>query len=48
MINELNVDSFSICSREDVPVKWATFTDPWGYRLGFFEFKNSEEKEDRF
>ncbi|MEH7884288.1 VOC family protein [Bacillus sp. JJ1609] len=39
MIKELNVASFEICSREEVPVKWATFTDPWGNRLGFFEYK---------
>jgi hypothetical protein len=39
MINDLNVDPFEIFSREEVPVKWATFTDPWGNRLGFFEYK---------
>lgn len=44
MINELNVDYFEIFTREEVPVKWATFTDPWGNRLGFFEYK----KEDTF
>lgn len=39
MIDELNIECFEIFTREEVPVKWATFTDPWGNRLGFFEYK---------
>ena len=35
---ELNIEHFEIFSREEVPVKWGTFTDPWGNRLGFFEY----------
>ena len=37
LIDELPIDSFEIYSREEVPVRWATFTDPWGNCLGFFE-----------
>ncbi|WP_053365735.1 VOC family protein [Bacillus sp. FJAT-27245] len=47
MMKELDVDSFEICSREEVPVKWATFTDPWGNRLGFFEYISEKEKNER-
>ena len=47
MIEELNVDFFEIHSREEVPVKWATFSDPWGNRLGFFEYINEKEKNER-
>jgi hypothetical protein len=47
MIRELNVEPFEIFSRHEVPVKWATFTDPWGNRLGFFEYINKSEKEER-
>lgn len=44
LMNELNIDNFAIHSRPEVPVKWGTFTDPWGNRLGFFEYlvKNEE------
>ncbi|MGV3487529.1 MAG: VOC family protein [Tuberibacillus sp.] len=41
---ELNVAPFEIFSREEVPVKWGTFTDPWGNRIGFFEYINEKEK----
>ena len=37
IIDELHIDSFEIYSREEVPVRWATFTDPWGNQVGFFE-----------
>ncbi|MDR7072454.1 VOC family protein [Fictibacillus barbaricus] len=47
MLQELNVKSFEIYSREEVPVKWATFNDPWGNRLGFFEYINEVEKNNR-
>lgn len=47
MINELNIDFFDIHSREEVPVKWATFTDPWGNRLGFFEYITETDKNAR-
>jgi hypothetical protein len=47
MVNELNVETFEILSREEVPVKWATFADPWGNRIGFFEYINEDEKSER-
>lgn len=47
LIEELNIDSFEIFSREEVPVKWATFTDPWGNGLGFFEYLNKKEERER-
>lgn len=48
MIKEdLNIEFFDIHSREEVPVKWATFTDPWGNRLGFFEYISETDKKER-
>lgn len=44
---ELGVENFDLHSRDEVPVKWATFSDPWGNRLGFFEYKSEEEKNER-
>ncbi|WP_368505044.1 VOC family protein [Alkalihalophilus sp. As8PL] len=43
----LNIDHFEIHSRPEVPVKWATFADPWGNRLGFFEYRKKEEEQAR-
>lgn len=47
VIEKLNVEAFEIYSREEVPVKWGTFTDPWGNRLGFYEFMDKEEQNER-
>lgn len=47
IIKELNVEKFEIYSRPEVPVKWGTFSDPWGNRLGFFEYLNKNEEEKR-
>ena len=44
---ELNVDNFEIYSRAEVNVKWGTFTDPWGNRLGFFEYLDKIEQNER-
>ena len=44
---ELGIEFFELHSREEVPVKWGTFKDPWGNRLGFFEYKNEDEKNER-
>lgn len=44
VIVQLGVDPFAIDSRAEVPVKWATFADPWGNRLGFFEYLNKSEE----
>ncbi len=46
LINELHIESFEIFSREEVPVKWGTFSDPWGNLLGLYEYLDKEvEKE---
>lgn len=47
LVRELNIESFEIYSREEVPVKWGTFIDPWGNRLGFFEYLDKTEEEER-
>jgi hypothetical protein len=45
VVNELNVELFEVYSREGVPAKWGTFSDPWGNRIGFFEYLDAVEKE---
>lgn len=47
VMKRLNVDHFEIHSREEVPVKWGTFEDPWGNRVGFYEYVNKEEQAQR-
>jgi hypothetical protein len=47
IIRELNVRDFEVHSREEVPVKWCTFSDPWGNRIGFFEYMDKGEQEKR-
>ncbi|MDR7314828.1 hypothetical protein J2X83_001069 [Brevibacillus nitrificans] len=47
VIHELQVEWFEIYQREEVPVKWATFADPWGNRIGFFEYHEDFEKVER-
>ncbi|MGE7767262.1 VOC family protein [Peribacillus sp. NPDC096540] len=47
VVEELNVEKFEIFSRDEVPVKWGTFTDPWGNRLGFFEYLDKNEQNER-
>lgn len=47
VIHDLNVENFEIYSREDVPAKWGTFSDPWGNIIGFFEYKNKNEEKER-
>lgn len=44
---DFHVENFEIYSREEVPVKWGTFTDPWGNRVGFFEYLSQTEKNER-
>ena len=48
LVNELKIDRFEIHSRPEVPVKWGTFSDPWGNRLGFFEYVNKAGREHDF
>ena len=47
LIKELTIDRFVIHFRPEVPVKWGTFTDPWGNRLGFFEYLDKNEEQER-
>ncbi|MDP5272966.1 VOC family protein [Chengkuizengella axinellae] len=47
MMKELNVEAFEIRSRAEVPVRWASFQDPWGNQIGFFEYKDEEEKQGK-
>ncbi|MFG6494949.1 VOC family protein [Fictibacillus sp. UD] len=42
LIKDLNIEHFEIFERDEVPVRWATFSDPWGNRLGLFEYKDEE------
>lgn len=47
LVKELNIENFEIHSRAEAPVKWGTFSDPWGNRLGFYEYHNKEEERER-
>ncbi|MEH7014778.1 VOC family protein [Neobacillus niacini] len=44
---ELNIDDFQVYSRPEVPVKWVTFADPWGNRIGLFEYIDKKEENER-
>ena len=44
LVRELQIEAFAIHNREEVPVRWGTFSDPWGNRLGFFEYKEKTDK----
>lgn len=37
LISDFGIEPSPVYSREEVPVKWCTFSYPWGNRLGFFE-----------
>ncbi len=47
IMKELRVDYFDIHSRQEVGAKWATFSDPWGNQIGFFEYINKLEEKER-
>ncbi|WP_137790280.1 VOC family protein [Bacillus sp. E(2018)] len=47
LIDVLHVEEFEIFERVEVPVRWATFSDPWGNRLGLFEYKDSEAMNEK-
>lgn len=47
LVKELDVQSFEIFAREEVPVKWATFSDPWGNQIGLFEYIDKTEMQER-
>ncbi|MEK3796857.1 VOC family protein [Peribacillus sp. FSL H8-0477] len=46
IMKELNVDHFEIYARDEVPVRWGTFSDPWGNQLGFFEYVDKNEENE--
>lgn len=45
IMNELGVELFEVYSREEVPVKWGSFSDLWGNRLGLFEYMDKTEED---
>ncbi|WP_342574132.1 VOC family protein [Paenibacillus sp. FSL M8-0142] len=47
LAQHLKTESFTIHTRDEVPVKWGTFTDPWGNRIGLFEYMNKDEERER-
>ena len=47
LIKEFLIEKFEIHSRPEVPVKWGTFEDHWGNQLGFFEYLNKTEQNER-
>ncbi|MCM3719009.1 VOC family protein [Fictibacillus phosphorivorans] len=47
LMDLLNVEAFEIHERQEVPVKWATFSDPWGNQLGLFEYKDEKNKKEK-
>ncbi|WP_102273725.1 VOC family protein [Cytobacillus massiliigabonensis] len=44
LVKELKIDIFKIYERPEVPVKWGTFSDPWGNQIGLFEYLSELEK----
>ncbi|MGP4073537.1 VOC family protein [Piscibacillus sp. B03] len=44
---ECSIEEFDIHTREGVPAKWGTFQDPWGNKLGFFEYLDKAEEKER-
>ncbi|WP_316568748.1 VOC family protein [Neobacillus sp. YIM B06451] len=47
LVSELEVENFEVFSREEVPVKWCTFSDPWGNRIGLFEYIDKKVESER-
>lgn len=47
LMEEMGLAEFEIYSKEEVPVKWGTFQDPWGNSIGFFEYHDKLEEEQR-
>ncbi len=47
LMMDLEIENFEVHSREEVPVKWGTFSDPWGNMLGLFEYHDKEEQRKR-
>ena len=44
LVRNLGIEFFDIQSRPEVPVRWATFSDPWGNLIGLFEYIVKENK----
>ena len=44
---ELAIEDFELFSRPEVPAIWGTFTDPWGNRLGLFQYLDKNEEQQR-
>lgn len=38
LIKDLQINNFEIHSRPEIPVRWGTFSDPWGNLLGLYEY----------
>jgi len=47
MQETLEIGNMEAFSRDEVPVKWTTFSDPWGNRIGLFEYRNKLEEQQR-
>jgi catechol 2,3-dioxygenase-like lactoylglutathione lyase family enzyme len=47
LVHELGVENFEVYSRKEVPVQWCTFSDPWGNRIGLFEYLDKEEEASK-
>ncbi|MHA7138984.1 VOC family protein [Rossellomorea arthrocnemi] len=43
----LGTKHFDIHEREEVPVKWATFQDPWCNGIGLFQYHSKTEMQER-
>lgn len=39
----LGIKKVEVFSRTEVPVKWCTFSDPWGNRFGYFQYVDQHE-----
>lgn len=47
LMSLLDIEDFEVFTRDGVPVRWGTFSDPWGNRLGMFEYLDKETERKR-
>ena len=47
LMDVLGLPFFEIEGRDEVPVRWATFHDPWGNRLGLFEYREEADQQEQ-